>query len=207
MSAQKLLLVFLIADTFLLSACGKSPTFTCEQGQPASGDIVDVKGGGHTLLTSPDANAAAVVNEKASQIVRTTQYHSIDSSTRVQIQCEKEEWVKVQLTMPEWLTHVKGWTKRQNLLPPRAPGAFRTFTEEDIFWDEDTSKYKGAITQAINQIHRKVLLCKDYIQPATVALSSSKSRPNKLVFYITCGVGTNFVNVYFTQEGVVLPWS
>lgn len=220
MSAQKLLRVLLIAGTLMLPACGKSgsesnssatsdraasfsrPAFTCEQGQPASGDIVDVKGSGHTLLTSPDVNASAVVNEKASQILGKTQYHSIDSSIRVQIQCEKEDWVRVQLTEPEWLTHVKGWTKRENLLLPRAPGEARTFTEQDISWDKNTSKYKEILIQAINRIHREDPRCKDHIDPGTVSLSPSKSQPNKPVFFVTCGTDMNVVNVFFTPEDV-----
>ncbi len=61
---------------------------------------------------APDSTVPAVLNKKATRILGEPQYYAIDSSTRVQIQCEKGDWVRVQLTEPEWLTDVKGWTKR-----------------------------------------------------------------------------------------------
>ncbi len=180
-------------------------TFACEQGQPANGDVVDVIGSGHTLHMEPDAASPAVVNNKATRIFGETQYQSVDSSTRVQIQCEKGVWVKVQLTQPEWLADVQGWTKREYLLPPRASGEARTFTEQDIYWDDHTSKYKELVVRAVNRIHREDPRCKKSVDPATLALSPSKSRPGKPVFFLTCGMDLNAVNVFFTPEDVASP--
>lgn len=186
-----------------LSACdsNKSYTqFTCEEGQKSSGSIVDVSGMDHTLYSLPTTDSPAVINEKATQLIGSVQYHIIDSSTRVQIQCEKGDWVKVQLTEPEWLTHVKGWTKREYLLLPRTPGEVRTYTENDIYWDKITKNHKGLIVKEINRIHREDSRCKDYIEPSSVALSPSKSQPNAPVFFVTCGKDAGAVNVYFTTS-------
>ena len=134
---KKLFLIFLIASALVLSACDESnsvsngttqaeptqvsaPVFECDGKKPANDLIMDVIGSEHFLYTLPNGSAPAVVNTKASETFGTTHYHQIDSSTRVKIQCDKGEWVFVQLTMPEWLTHVKGWTKREYLKPLQA---------------------------------------------------------------------------------------
>src|SRR5680860_383962 len=43
-------------------ASSPQQTFTCEQGQSANGDIVDVIGTGHTLYVAPNNAAPAVIN-------------------------------------------------------------------------------------------------------------------------------------------------
>ena len=121
--------------TLILSACSEStsvsnkttqtsttsePKIECDGTKPANELIMDVIGDGHLLYTLPNNQAPAVVNSVASQTFGATKYHTIDTSTRVKIQCEKGEWVFVQLTEPEWLTDVKGWTKRVNLKPLNA---------------------------------------------------------------------------------------
>jgi hypothetical protein len=210
------LITFTVLGALFLSALVfKSPkddtsssiqqTFTCEQGRPANGNVVDVTGSGHTLYMAPDTTAPAVFNKKATRIFGEPQYHQIDSSTRVQIQCEKGDWVKAQLTEPKWLTDVQGWTKREYLLPPRAFGEARTFSAQDIYWYDSTSKYKETIVRAVNRIQREDPRCKKHIDPASVFLSSVKSRPGKPVFFVTCGAGAKAVNVYFTPADVESP--
>jgi hypothetical protein len=160
-----------------LSACDGGETYTqstnigatnnnlfmCDQGQQAGGDIVDVSGGEHVLRQEPEPYSAMVINEKATRIMKYAQYHSIDSSTRVQIQCEKDDWVRVAITEPEWLAHVKGWTKREYLLPPRTPGEIRIYTKDDIPSDKNTKDHKEAIVEAINKIHKEHPKCNENI--------------------------------------------
>jgi len=61
------------------------------------------------------------------------------------------------------------------------------------------------LVRAVNRIHREDPRCKKYIDPATVALSPSKSQPGKPVFFLTCGTGSNAVNVFFTPEDIASP--
>ena len=96
------------------------PEIECDGIKPVNNLLMDVIGNEHLLYTLPDDKAPAVVNSKATEIFGRTEYHVIDTSTRVQIHCDKGEWVFVQLTIPDWLTHVKGWTKREYLKPLQA---------------------------------------------------------------------------------------
>lgn len=97
------------------------PLVKCEGIRPTTDLIADVISGRHLLYELPNDKSSAVVNIKASKVFGTTQYHGIDTSVRVKIQCIQGEWVFVQLTMPEWLTHAKGWTKRIYLQPFNPP--------------------------------------------------------------------------------------
>ena len=130
--------------------------FRCEIGTSASGITVDVKGSDHKLRSAPSPTAGKIVNEKASKILGGTHYHSIDSSTRVQVQCEHGEWARVQIKEPDWLTHVTGWVERVALAEPRRPGEPRTFTTIDVAWDKDTAPHKDMILRALNRILEKI---------------------------------------------------
>ena len=94
-----------------------TPVIECAGLKPVSDLIMDVIGDEHLLYTLPNDKAPAVINKKASEIFHTKEYHHISTSARVKVHCEKGDWVFVQLTMPEWLTYVKGWTKREYLKP------------------------------------------------------------------------------------------
>ena len=173
------------------------PKFSCELGTSSDGHIVDVTGSDHRLYSKPDISSPQIINQKATSILGTTQYHTIDSSTRVQIQCEDGNWVKVQLQEPEWLRHVIGWVERTALLATSQSGAVRTYTEADIYWDNGTEPYKVAIVNAINRIYQENPKCTGSLDPATVAFSPSKSTPGNPVFFVTCGRGSNVSNVFF----------
>lgn len=176
------------------------PRFTCEFGKPAYGRVVDVSGFDRTLYSKPDATSPRVVNQKATSILRSTQYHTIDATTRVQIQCEHGRWAKIQLTEPEWLRHVTGWVEGEPLLSDAQSGDSRTFGQGDIFWDKWTTPHKAAILEAVNRIHRENATCTGTLDPSSVALSPSKSTPNKPMFFVTCGNGASIQNVFFTLE-------
>jgi len=184
------------ASTSALAA----PSFSCETGIPADGRVVDVTGLDHKLYPAPDLNAEPIVNQKATAALGKTHYQTIDSSTRVQIQCESGAWVKVQLTEPEWLRHVSGWIESKHLLLPSQSGAVRTYTDSDIYWDKGTTPHKAAIIKAVNRVHQEDARCTGSLDPGTVALSPSKSKPGKPLFFVTCGSGYNVVNVYFALD-------
>lgn len=181
----------------------KAAAFQCESGSPASGVKVNVKGSGHELRSAPSGSADRLINQKATKILGSTEYHSIDSSTEVQIQCESGDWVRVQVTKPEWLTHVRGWVKRDVLSVPRARGEARTFVVDDIYWDDKTRPYQVLIVKALNRIHREDPRCRTDIDPGTVARAASKGDSANPVFFVTCGSGAGVVNVFFNEKDVL----
>lgn len=174
---------------------------SCEQGTPSSRVIVDVKGNDHELRSGPSDKSPRIVNEKATAVFGKTHYQSIDSSVQVQMLCENGDWVKIKVTKPEWLA-TYGWVKREILATPRAGSEARTFTEKDIYWDKRTKPYKEMIIKAVNRIHREDPRCKEDIDAGTVSQSTNRGTPSNPVFFVTCGTGTNVVNVYFSAEDV-----
>jgi hypothetical protein len=141
-------------------------------------------------------NGEKIKNEKASGILEKTIYHSIDNSTTVKQLCAEGDWTQVQITSPDWLTHVKGWAPNsafRNI--ERSTDGTRVFVEADVYWDKDTSPHKKRIVEEINRISR-TKGCSD-LDPATVALSPSKSTPTKKVFFVTCGFTSTPFNVWF----------
>lgn len=179
-----------------------TPSFTCESGSPASGAIVDIKGSDHALHVRPEVGSPKVPNDKAAAITHKPEFHSIDSSEQVQIQCVSGDWSRVQVVKPDYLNTVSGWVETKALASPRQAGEARTFTAEDIYWDKYTKPHKDMIIKAINRIHREDSRCKDDIDPNTVSKSSTQSKPNKPAFYVTCGTGVNAVNVFFSADDV-----
>lgn len=176
------------------------PKFQCESGTAGDGAVVNVIGSdGHDLRKTPDGEK--IVNEKATKILGSTQYQSIDNSTTVQIQCTDGEWARVQIQTPEWLKEQVGWVERSALAAPLKPGEVREFTEADFSWDKDTNKAKAAIIKAVNRIHREDPRCKDAIYPSSVAKSATESKAQKKpVYFVNCGDGAQSVNVYFDAK-------
>lgn len=177
-----------------------APKFQCESGAAAGGEVVGVLGAeSHDLHSSPGGEK--IVNQKATQILGETQHQVIDNSTKVQVQCIDGDWVRVQITSPEWLTQQKGWVERTALALPLKPGEVRAFTEADFMWDDDTNKAKAAIIKAVNRIHKEDPRCKDDIYPSSVAKSATESEAQgKPVYFVNCGGGATSVNVYFDAQ-------
>lgn len=141
-------------------------------------------------------NGEKIKNAKASGILEKTIYHSIDNSTTVKQLCAEGDWTEVQITSPDWLTHVKGWAPNsvfRNI--ERSSDGARVFVEADVHWDKDTTPHKKRIVEEINRISRTEG-CSD-LDPATVAQSPSKSTPTKKVFFVTCGFTSKPFNVWF----------
>ena len=141
-------------------------------------------------------NGEKIRNEKASEILRRTHYHSIDESTTVSQICADGDWTMVQITSPDWLSSLKGWAPNsvfRNI--ERSGDGRRVYVESDVGWDETTRPFKKQIVEEINRISREPR-CAD-IDPYTVALSPTRSSPGKPVFFVTCGMSTKPFNVWF----------
>jgi hypothetical protein len=172
-------------------------TSTCSVGQPASGEVVAVTGE-FEPRTTPSNKGAKIKNEKASSILGSTQYHQIDSSTTVRQLCADGDWSEVQIVSPDWLTFVKGWVPNKVLRGiERTASGTRVYVADDIYWDDDTSKYKKQIVAIVNRIAQQHSGCRD-IDTGSIARSPSRSKPKDPVFFVTCNpsAGVPF-NVWF----------
>ena len=72
------------------------------------------------IRATPEDNGKKLVNEKATRTLGGTHYCQVDSSTMVVVLETKDEWSKIQVVRPEWLseTHV-GWIPSKNLVSSR----------------------------------------------------------------------------------------
>jgi hypothetical protein len=90
----------------------------------------------------------------------------------------------------------------QTVLAPETKAAeLRVFGEKDVFWEDDTRKYKAIIVKALNRIHREDERCKN-LDPGSVFLAPDRSKPGKPVFFVQCSPGHDVVNVYFSPADV-----
>ncbi|MBX9862407.1 MAG: hypothetical protein K2Y42_06595 [Hyphomicrobium sp.] len=208
-TAQVLAAVAVIFVAFATTVAPRAPStpaanpipvasrFSCEHGVPADGAVVEVIGAdSHPLRKKP--NGETIVNEKATAIIGSTVYQSIDNSTKVQVQCRDGDWIRVQITDPDWLKHQVGWVQAGVLAFKLPGGQTREFAANDFHWDGDTSKAKAQIIKAVNRIRREDARCRDSISPASVAKSAHQSKvKGRPVFYVTCGDGIKVVTVYF----------
>jgi hypothetical protein len=183
-----------------------SAALPCASGATNSGKVFRVTGSDHELRAAPSADSARLINEKASGILKTTVYRSIDNSTKVLEECRQGAFSRVRVVDPEWIaqTHV-GWVA-SSVLREQDVGTdgVETFTEADFLWDSKTSRHKKLVVTAVNKIHSENPHCKD-IDPTSASLSGARSTPKKPVFYVACGTGPKAFNVFFSaadlQEG------
>lgn len=166
------------------------------------GTIVAVSSS-YELRKNPRETSDKIVNQKATEALRKTHYHQIDNSTSVKIMGCSAEWTQVQIAEPSWLTEVSGWVPSKVLrrIETSWDGA-RVYVESDVYWDDDTSKFKKQIVTMINKISRENAGCKQ-IDPSSVAKSTSRSKPNEPVFFVTCSEGSNAFNVWFRPTDIM----
>jgi hypothetical protein len=114
----------------------QASTADCPAGSEPSGATLRVRGSDINLRTGPGTEYDRVVNHKATDIIGSTQYASIDSSTRVLEECRQGEWSWIRVIEPEWLrdSH-RGWVANMFLLGDQE-FAQTGFTEADIFFDD-----------------------------------------------------------------------
>jgi hypothetical protein len=61
------------------------------------------------LREGPGENYAKKINQKASDVLRTIQYMSVDTSVTIKLLQVKGQWAEVQITQPGWLASHRGW--------------------------------------------------------------------------------------------------
>ena len=168
----------------------------CGTGGLALDDVVAVTGE-YVLRAAPATDAPRIRNEKASEALGRAHYHQIDASTTVRRLCAQSDWTEVRIVTPDWLNTVTGWVPNAALREiGRGTDGARIYVAEDFYWDGDSAKYKPQIVAAVNRIARENRNCHE-IDPSSVALSPTKSKPGDPVFFVTCGAGAGAFNVWF----------
>ena len=101
---------------------------------------------------------------------------------------------------PDWLSDIRGWVPSRVLrsIEQQANGS-RLYGAEDFSWDKDTKRDKAAIITVVNKITRDNSKCTN-IDTGSLSLSTSKSKPNDPVYFITCGSGAEVFNVWFRPK-------
>lgn len=67
------------------------------------------------LFEAPNNDAARVVNEKATKVTGSTEYRSVDGSTQVLEQCQKNGYSYITMLEPKWLQGISGWAATDKL--------------------------------------------------------------------------------------------
>lgn len=175
----------------------------CGSTSTKSGQTLRVNGSDVVLRSAPNAKSEKLINQKATQILKTTQYLTIDNTVTVVEECTQGEWSRVGVKEPNWLqnSHI-GWVQSSSLRGQKKDsGGIVEFTEADFVWDEKTSPHKKTIVAGVNKVHRENSRCKT-IDPGSAYISSSKGSPSDPVFYVTCGTGASIFNAFFSKSEV-----
>ncbi|MDM3871815.1 hypothetical protein QSV34_10675 [Porticoccus sp. W117] len=169
---------------------------SCGEGGIRLNDVVAVTQKSN-LYSAASKSSQRVKNLKLSKALGTNRYHTIDPSVTVKRLCVQKHWTEVQITSPEWLSHVIGWVDNSSLKEiVRNSKGKRLYSESDFFWDNDTTLYKADIVQIINKISSENKNCSE-IDTGTVMKSGSRSKPNDPVFFVTCVSNGKPFNVWF----------
>ena len=154
------------------------------------------------VRTGPSNTKSRLKNEKASEMLGGTHYHVVDNSTVLAVKCSDKDWSEVQVVEPDWLNDVRGWIPNKIIREIATDeSGKRVFVSDDFMWDKNSSPYKSKIVSAVNKISRDNSRCSK-IDPASMAKSSSKSKPGAPVFFVTCNSGIDAFNVWFEPSDV-----
>lgn len=175
----------------------------CGPEDSKSGETLKVKGSDVVLHAGPSEKSEKLINQKATQILKTTQFLTIDNTVTVVEECNQADWSRVRVTEPEWLraSHI-GWVPSNTLRDQKNGSSGQVvFTEADFVWDKKTTPHKKIIVAGVNKVHKENSRCKT-IDPSSAYISSSKGTPSDPVFFVTCGTGANTFNTFFSKSEV-----
>jgi hypothetical protein len=165
--------------------------------------IYKVNGNDNILMSAPGGLGRKLINKKATTVLGSTHYQTLDYSVTVREECNESGWSKVRVTDPEWLidSHM-GWVPASVLRRPQINSAGQEeFVEADFSWNERTSPYKEIIVAGVNKAHHEIENCKK-MEPGSVGLDPIKSTATEPVFYVVCGEYENLSSVFFSKSEV-----
>lgn len=172
----------------------------CIAGSVKTGKKYNVVGSGINVRSGPGTNHDKIINQKATSILKKTQYITIDDSTIVFEECTNGEWSYIRVLEPDWLrdSH-RGWVHGKFLdkgqLPPSADKyerkissyALSPYTKQG--YPKTIAKYGSRLSE-IEKFRRKAAemaidsgKC-DFVE--MVELSDKKSSLKHLHFWVDC---------------------
>jgi hypothetical protein len=121
MSSHPTIRIYIISIiTFIATSCGinHSPNLSVTEKSNQS-KIYTLTENGIILRAGPGEQYEKIINEKASQIIKDTEYAEVDKSVLVDIEEVNQQWSKIRVVRPDWLTdsHV-GWVQTKYLIDP-----------------------------------------------------------------------------------------
>ncbi len=191
-----------IIASFSLVGLAASPE-PCGGGSLKSGQTFRVNGDEVFIRAAPSENSEKLINQKATQMLKKTQYLMIDNSVTVTEECSKDGWSRIRVKDPDWLqnSHI-GWVQSAALRGKKVDtSGYEEFTEADLIWSEKSLPHKNVLVAGVNKVHRENSRCKK-IDPGSADISSSKGTPSDPVFFVTCGSGADAFNVFFSKSDI-----
>lgn len=172
---------------------------SCDESTLRTNKEYDVKGKDIDVRTGAGSNYPKVINKRASEIFKETHYVKLDSSIKVMEECIKQDWSKIRVIQPDYLSKShQGWILSKYL--KKDNNSF--YTEDDFNFSKEDKKYKDTIIKGVNYLSKNHKSCKEYIDITSATKSMYKGTKENPVFYVTCGNGESAVNVFFSKDEV-----
>jgi hypothetical protein len=174
-------------------------TATCEQGTPVSGRFY-VKGDEINFRTGPGTNYNSVVNQRATQVLGTTEYRKLSPAYMLEGLCETDEWLEAHITEVDghpvdW--GETGWVHKQfvtqNASAEVQAGLIWDIDNESDFTDEEKTLVKRGALEVLKDENNCESIYTGY-----------RSGSRKGAYYVTCNAknGGEPFNVWFSAADV-----
>lgn len=182
------------------AASTKSVPSDCNESTEITGKKYNVLGSDINIRKGPGIDFDKIINQKATDIMKTTHYITIDDSTTVFEECIKDDWSWIRVIEPNWLQNShRGWVasrfldKGQDIGGDKyarkiSPSAFSPYSKED--YPDTFSKYGSRINE-IEILRRKAAevvvdsgKC-DYVLMSELSMDNSSTVDNPQ-FWIDC---------------------
>ena len=177
----------------------QSTSVSCKDGAQITGKQYNIIGSGINVRKGPGVGYDKIVNQKATDILKSTEYISISDTTVVFEECSKGEWSWIRVLHPDWLQNShRGWVLSKFLDKGQDIGndpyarkiSSYALTPYDAENYPKTIRQYGSRLEEIEQLRRKAAemavdsgKC-DFAE--IVELSSSKSSLTHLHFWVDC---------------------
>ncbi|MCG8096018.1 MAG: hypothetical protein JAZ17_20765 [Candidatus Thiodiazotropha endolucinida] len=177
----------------------KIPPSACDASTVITGKKYSVLGSGINVRKGPGTGYDKIINQKATSMLKTTKYISIDDTTTIYEECTKDGWSWIRVVDPDWLQNShSGWVvskfidKGQDIGGGKytrkiSSSALSPYTIQGY---PTTIKKYGTRIGEIETLRRKAAemavdsgKC-DYV--LMTELSDSKSSLNHLHFWVDC---------------------
>lgn len=195
------------------SVMKQTPPAACDASTKITGEKYNVIGSGINIRKGPGTEFDKIINQKATDIMKTTHYISVDDSTTVFEECVRGDWSWIRVTEPDWLKEShKGWIVSRYLDKGQDIGgdiyarkisqsAFSAYTKEQ--YPNTFSKYGSRINE-IEGLRKKAAevpvdsgKC-DYVLTSELSVDD-KSTVNNPIFWIDCRNGQR---IYISESQI-----